>query len=138
MSDDGDDVYDVEDIVNDRIQSGKKQYLIKWVGFPSSQNTWENEENIFCEELKRNYETKKQKTKIKKEVKRKKFVQNVTNEWGGVIKKVVGVTKNKAGTYDVEYVTFDGKHGKTLSSEMHIKAPIQLLKFYEEHLTFTE
>lgn len=33
----------------------QRQYLIKWRGYSSSQNTWENEENIFDLSLIQNY-----------------------------------------------------------------------------------
>lgn len=38
--------WEVEAIINDRRHYGKKQYLVKWLGYPSSDNTWEPEENI--------------------------------------------------------------------------------------------
>jgi hypothetical protein len=31
-------------------------YLIKWEGYPSSQNTWEAEENVFSESLVKDFE----------------------------------------------------------------------------------
>lgn len=47
-------MYEVEKIVTSRINkkgiwvpiSGKKEYLIKWVGYDSNQNTWEPERNL--------------------------------------------------------------------------------------------
>jgi len=53
------DVYDVERIVDDRIYRGKKQYLIKWVGYPDSDNTWEFKSNLFCTEMLNEYDKKK-------------------------------------------------------------------------------
>lgn len=53
------DVYDVEYIVDDRIYKGKKQYLIKWVGYPDSDNTWEFRSNLFCTEILQEYEKNK-------------------------------------------------------------------------------
>ena len=35
---------------------GKVFYLIKWEGYPSSQNTWESEENVFSEALIKDFE----------------------------------------------------------------------------------
>ncbi len=40
------DQYDVEEIVGWRVYRGKPQYLVKWVGYPSSANTWEPLENL--------------------------------------------------------------------------------------------
>ena len=53
------DVYDVERIVDDRIYRGKKQDLIKWVGYPDSDNTWEFKGNLFCTEMLNEHDKKK-------------------------------------------------------------------------------
>lgn len=49
MSDDN--IYQVEKIVNSRIHKGRKQYLIKWEGFPSNENTWEYAKDVLSKEL---------------------------------------------------------------------------------------
>ena len=36
----------VEAIIGRRIKKGKKEYLIKWKGYPESQATWEPERNL--------------------------------------------------------------------------------------------
>ena len=38
--------YKVEEIVDSRIRYGKKEYLIKWVGYESCDNTWEKSKNL--------------------------------------------------------------------------------------------
>lgn len=44
--------YVVERIVEMRIgKGGKRQFMIKWEGFPDTANTWEPEENLACPEL---------------------------------------------------------------------------------------
>lgn len=130
------EIYDVEAIVKHRILKGKKQYLIKWLGYPSSQNTWEDEDNIFCEELKRAYEDSISQPKPAK--KAQKFEQAVTNEWGAIVKEVIGVSKGENNQLEVEYLTVDGRRCICTSDEIHIKAPIHLLKFYEQNLSFPE
>lgn len=173
-------VYDVESIVKDRMVNGKRQFWIKWLGFPSTENTWENEENVLCEDLKKEYFKRKaadKKKPVKKEALRQSpmkgtpkkspmkealrqspmretskrsprkeivkkdalvFAPAVTNEWGNKIKRVTGVSKTPAGKLEVEYVMVDGNRGVCLSDEIHIKAPIKLLNFYEENLSFPE
>ncbi|CAJ0571263.1 unnamed protein product, partial [Mesorhabditis spiculigera] len=41
-----DDVFSVERIVKMRMRKGKREYLVKWVGWPDSANTWEPTKNI--------------------------------------------------------------------------------------------
>lgn len=39
--------YEVEKVVDSRLnKKGKMEYFIKWVGYDSSQNTWEPEKNL--------------------------------------------------------------------------------------------
>lgn len=59
ISSSSEDVYDVEKIRDDRMFRGKKQYLIKWVGYPETDNTWEFESNLFCSEILEAYENDK-------------------------------------------------------------------------------
>ena len=49
--------YEVEAIVNHRHygRQRQRQYLIKWKGYPSSDNTWEPEENVHAEDLVKEY-----------------------------------------------------------------------------------
>ena len=48
---DMDNVYSAEEIVSQRLKNGKPEYQIKWLGFPASQNTWEDAENILDKRL---------------------------------------------------------------------------------------
>src|SRR5712672_3420731 len=49
--------YEVETIINHRHHGRQRhlQYLIKWKGYPSSDNTWEPEENVHAEDLVKGY-----------------------------------------------------------------------------------
>ncbi|ETO10121.1 hypothetical protein RFI_27253, partial [Reticulomyxa filosa] len=57
------DAYEVEKILDDRIitKSGvtERQYLIHWLGYDSSYNTWEPESNLNCDELLAKYKEMK-------------------------------------------------------------------------------
>lgn len=41
-------LYQVERILAKRLQAGNVEYLIKWDGFPDSDNTWEPREHLDC------------------------------------------------------------------------------------------
>ena len=41
-----DDVYEVEKILKTRYRNGKKEFLVKWKGYPDEMNTWVPEENL--------------------------------------------------------------------------------------------
>ncbi|KAI4291009.1 chromobox protein 3 [Pancytospora philotis] len=135
------DIYEIETIVKDRVVNGRKQYYIKWVGYSDENNTWEDEANILSNELKAEYEASKREAKEKKSpAKRltKKFSPAVTNEWGDKIEKVLGVSMNAQGTLEVEYVMHDGNVGICSNKDMHCKAPVRLLEFYESNISFPE
>lgn len=48
--------YVVEKIAGRRTKGGKIEYLLKWKGYESSENTWEPKENLDCPELIEAYE----------------------------------------------------------------------------------
>ncbi|CAM6002207.1 unnamed protein product, partial [Sphagnum balticum] len=53
----------VEKICDKRYVKGKTQYLIKWKGYASSENTWEPEDNLDCIDLVAEFEEDRKKMK---------------------------------------------------------------------------
>jgi hypothetical protein len=43
---DGEEVFEVESIISHRRQRGKSQYLVKWLDWPLSESTWEDEKQL--------------------------------------------------------------------------------------------
>ena len=44
----GEEEWEVEKVLDERTKgrAKRKQYLVKWVGWPDSHNTWEDDENL--------------------------------------------------------------------------------------------
>ncbi|RWS21523.1 uncharacterized protein B4U80_04727, partial [Leptotrombidium deliense] len=68
------EVFCVENIVKERVRSGKVEFLVKWSGYSSDDNTWEPEENILDKTLVKTF--RKQNSKVK-------------NKSGNTIKKIL-------------------------------------------------
>ncbi|EAL72449.1 chromo domain-containing protein [Dictyostelium discoideum AX4] len=68
------DVFEVEKILDKRVQHGRIQYNIRWKGFSADYDTWEDEANVVgCPELVREFESSRIKEK-KKNRKRKNVI----------------------------------------------------------------
>ncbi|PFX32446.1 heterochromatin protein 1-like [Stylophora pistillata] len=66
------EVYEVEKVVDKRIHKGKVEYLLKWKGYPSSENTWEHEDSLDCSELLQEYEKNRARERHEAAVKKEK------------------------------------------------------------------
>src|ERR1700680_4254704 len=56
---DGEEEYQVEEIIDERIFRQKKQYLIKWLGYPVSENSWIDARDLHADELLEDYRLSK-------------------------------------------------------------------------------
>lgn len=99
------DVYDVERIVDDRIYKGEKQYLIKWVGYSESDNTWELKSNLFCTEMLEEYEkNKRDNAKKDKNLNQEpKDASNITDKKD----KIIDNAPNSIGKKNIEEKNID-------------------------------
>ena len=66
----GNDIFDVEEVIGSKVVNNKTFYLIKWVGYPKSESTWEPIENLEnVHELIAKYEKTKEEGKDSAETK---------------------------------------------------------------------
>jgi hypothetical protein len=58
---DGEEEYEVEELINDRYNGRrrKRQYLVKWKGYPASKNSWVDEQDLHSDELLADYRLSK-------------------------------------------------------------------------------
>jgi hypothetical protein len=56
---DGEKECQVEEIIDERINRRKKQYLVKWLGYPVSKNSWINAKDLHADELLEEYRLSK-------------------------------------------------------------------------------
>jgi Chromo (CHRromatin Organisation MOdifier) domain len=58
---DGEKEYKIEDIIDDRYNQSKRkrQYLVKWIGYPASENSWVNKQDLHSDELLADYRLSK-------------------------------------------------------------------------------
>merc|ERR1711920_395866 len=61
--------FEVDMIINDRIEKGEEQYLIRWKNYGPNDDTWEPESNLDCPEIIAAYKEQK---KIENENKKNK------------------------------------------------------------------
>ena len=56
---DGEEEYQVEEIIGEHTHRQKKQYLVKWLGFPVSENSWVDAKDLHADELLAEYQCSK-------------------------------------------------------------------------------
>ncbi|KAI9577063.1 hypothetical protein GQX74_014991 [Glossina fuscipes] len=129
----------VEKIVDKRITpDGKVEYFIKWRGYPSSENTWEPEENCDCPAMIQKFEESRAKSKKRGEKKPKlEEIQKPRGyERGLTIEQIVGATD---ATGDVSYLVkwhFCDEFDLVSGADLREKNPEFIIDFYEKRSTY--
>jgi len=54
-------LFQVEKLLKVRGKKGKREFLVKWKGYPKSESTWEAEQNLNCKALIKAFEKKQEK-----------------------------------------------------------------------------
>lgn len=146
----------VEKIIDSRIKGGKKEYFLKWKGFPDSENTWEPHDNLDCPELISAYEekAKKKKDELKKRKKdeddsasassskkKKKVVEDEENKPRGFDRglqpeRIIGATDSGGELMFLMKWKDSDEADLVPARQANIRCPQIVIAFYEERLTW--
>lgn len=162
-SDDAEDseseeLYVVEKVLDKRMRGGRVEYLLKWKGYPDSDNTWEPDENLGCPDLISAFEEdqKKKKKGETKDTPEKKRKVNGTEGDGTAKKKKKADDDNRPRGFDrgleperiigatdssgelMFLIKWKGSDEADLvpSRIANVKCPQIVIQFYEERLTW--
>ena len=110
--------YEVEEIVARKVVDGKVHYQVKWIGYPSEDNTWEPKEHLenviqMVEEFEKQYGKKAKKSeKPEKEKEREKSVEKSKEK-----QKDLSKNKKKSTTHSSSHQSESESVSHTISLE---------------------
>jgi len=150
--------FSVERILDKRVRSNKVEYLIKWEGYPDSENTWEPHDNLDCPEIISGFEekakTKKDERKRKKEEdsaasaasgKKKPKAQVAEEDSDGKPRgfdrglqpeRIIGATDSSGELMFLMKWKESDEADLVPARQANVKCPQVVIQFYEERLTW--
>jgi len=146
--------FTVEKVVDSRMRGGKKEYLLKWKGYPDSENTWEPSENLDCPDMIAVFEDKKKKKESEKGVKRKatnsakddvkekkKKKDGGDNkprgfERGLTPERIIGATDSSGELMFLMKWNSSDEADLVPARQANVRCPQIVIAFYEERLTW--
>jgi len=147
--------YVVEKVVDMRFNKGKKEFLLKWKGYPDSENTWEPKDNLDCPELinefesnwkkKQNEEKKKKRSKDDDEggssKKKKRVAEEEDNKPRGFDRglqpeRIIGATDSSGELMFLMKWKDSDEADLVPARQANIRCPQIVIAFYEERLTW--
>merc|ERR1711970_751395 len=152
--------YEVDRIINDRIEKNEKQYLIRWKNFGADDDTWEPVSNLDCPEIISLYEQNKKNAIAKAEAKKEMTKRGATDDINAPAKKnkatkkiqdddgptgfkrgftpekIIGATDESGALMFL--MKWEGSEVSELvpAKEANVKCPQVVIQFYEERLTW--
>lgn len=145
--------YVVEKIVDMRIRNGKRDYLLKWKGYPDTENTWEPELNLDCPDLIADYEERRKEKEEKKKrkqkdadedagsKKKKKVAEEEDNKPRGFDRglqpeRIIGATDSSGELMFLMKWKDSDEADLVPARQANIRCPQIVIAFYEERLTW--
>ncbi|KAK2166929.1 hypothetical protein LSH36_33g02024 [Paralvinella palmiformis] len=148
--------YVVEKVLDMRIRNGKKDYLLKWKGYPDSESTWEPEDNLDCPDLIQEYEEqlkqKEEKDKKKRKMKdddesgsqskrKKKVAEEEENKPRGFDRglqpeRIIGATDSSGELMFLMKWKDSDEADLVPARQANVRCPQIVIAFYEERLTW--
>ncbi|XP_059159687.1 chromobox protein homolog 1-like [Physella acuta] len=145
--------FTVEKVVDSRMRGGKKEYLLKWKGYPDSENTWEPEENLDCPDLIAAFEEKKKKKDSEKGAKRKSTSNGAKDDAkkkkkdesdnkprgfdrGLAPERIIGATDSSGELMFLMKWKDSDEADLIPARQANVKCPQIVIAFYEERLTW--
>ncbi|CAG5117991.1 unnamed protein product [Candidula unifasciata] len=133
--------FTVEKVVDSRMRGGKKEYLLKWKGYPDSENTWEPEENLDCPDLIAAYEDKKKKKDYFEEGSEHPSDLEADNKPRGFDRglapeRIIGATDSSGELMFLMKWKDSDEADLVPARQANIKCPQIVIAFYEERLTW--
>jgi len=147
----GEEEFTVERILDKRVRNSKVEYLIKWEGYPDTENTWEPQENLDCPDIISAYEEraekKKEEKKRKKEAessggkKKQKVVEEEDNKPRGFDRglqpeRIIGATDSSVELMFLMKWKDSDEADLVPARQANVKCPAIVIQFYEERLTW--
>lgn len=147
----GEEEFTVEKILDKRVRASKVEYLIKWEGYPDTENTWEPQENLDCPDIISAYEEKsakkKEEKKRKKEAessggkKKQKVVEEEDNKPRGFDRglqpeRIIGATDSSGELMFLMKWKDSDEADLVPARQANVKCPQIVIQFYEERLTW--
>jgi len=143
--------FTVERILDKRVRNSKVEYLIKWEGYPDTENTWEPQENLDCPDIISAYEEKAQKKKEEKKrkkeaessggKKKQKVVEEEDNKPRGFDRglqpeRIIGATDSSGELMFLMKWKDSDEADLVPARQANVKCPQIVIQFYEERLTW--
>jgi chromobox protein 1 len=140
----------VEKVTDMRVRNGKKEFLLKWKGFPDSENTWEPSDNLDCPDLIGEFEDKLKKKKDEKRKKgdddgssrkKKRVAEEEDNKPRGFDRglqpeRIIGATDSGGELMFLMKWKDSDEADLVPARQANIRCPQIVIAFYEERLTW--